>query len=81
MPIGASGARMLKSVHTVPGAYSEIMVLSDRGGGVGRLIVDPFTRLLYTTEPGEVAALQGLRSRGLSYERAIQVLLGAQTHA
>ncbi|MFL7811330.1 MAG: ATP-binding protein, partial [Anaerolineae bacterium] len=81
LPIGASGARMLKSVHTVPGAYSEIMVLSDRGGGVGRLIVDPFTRLLYTTEPGEVAALQGLRSRGLSYERAIQVLLGAQTHA
>jgi conjugal transfer ATP-binding protein TraC len=44
-------------VHTLPGAYSEIMVLTDRGGGIGRLVVDPFRRLLYSTDPKDVAAL------------------------
>jgi conjugal transfer ATP-binding protein TraC len=37
------------------------MVLTDRGGGIGRLVVDPFRRLLYSTDPREVAALRRLR--------------------
>jgi conjugal transfer ATP-binding protein TraC len=63
-------------VHTLPGAYSEIMVLTDRGGGIGRLVVDPFRRLLYSTDPKEVAALRRLRERGLSVAEAIRTLLG-----
>ena len=39
----------------------EIMVLTDRGGGIGRLVVDHFRRLLYSTDPKEVAALRRLR--------------------
>jgi conjugal transfer ATP-binding protein TraC len=71
-----AGAELLKSVHTLPRAYSEIMVLTDRGGGIGRLVVDPFRRLLYSTDPKEVAALRRLRERGLSVAEAIRTLLG-----
>ena len=63
LPMTEAGAELLKSVHTLPGAYSEIMVLTDRGGGIGRLVVDPFRRLLYSTDPQEVAALRRLREQ------------------
>jgi conjugal transfer ATP-binding protein TraC len=52
------------------------MVLTDRGGGIGRLVVDPFRRLLYSTDPKDVAALRRLRERGLSVAEAIRTLLG-----
>ena len=70
-----AGAELLKTVHTLPGAYSEIMVLTDRGGGIGRLVVDPFRRLLYSTDPKDVAALRALRERGRSVVEAIRTLL------
>ena len=42
LPMSEAGAQVLKTVHTVPGLYSEILVLSDAGAGIGRLVVDPF---------------------------------------
>jgi conjugal transfer ATP-binding protein TraC len=75
LPMTDAGVELLKSVHTLPGAYSEILVLTDRGGGIGRLVVDPFRRLLYSTDPKEVAALGHLRARGLSVGQAIRTLL------
>jgi conjugal transfer ATP-binding protein TraC len=81
LPMTEAGAELLKSVHTLPGAYSEIMVLTDRGGGIGRLVVDPFRRLLYSTDPKDVAALQRLRARGLSVVEAIRTLLAERGHA
>ncbi len=77
MPDGA--AELLKTVHTVPGAYSEIMCLTDHGGGVGRLIVDPFNQLLYSTRPQDVAELARLRQAGLSVPDAITRLLADRT--
>jgi conjugal transfer ATP-binding protein TraC len=38
-------------------------------------VVDPFRRLLYSTDPKEVAALRRLRARGLSVVEAIRTLL------
>jgi conjugal transfer ATP-binding protein TraC len=75
LPMTAAGAEMLKTVHTVPGAYSEIMTLTDSGAGIGRLMVDPFRQLLYSTKPADVAAIRGLRERGMSVEQAINRLL------
>lgn len=81
LPMNEGGAQLLKSVHTMPGEYSEIMLLTDAGAGIGRLIVDPFTRLLYSTNPVEVAQIQRLRERGMSYAQAIRALLGVHANA
>ncbi|MBV5272080.1 MAG: type IV secretion system protein TraC [Lamprocystis purpurea] len=75
LPMSEGGAELLKTVHTVPGAYSEIMLLTDRGAGIGRLVVDPFRRLLYSTRPSDVAAIRELRAQGLSVADAINRLL------
>ena len=44
------------------------------GSGIGRLIVDPFKRLLFSTKPEDVQALKQLRLQGLSLGDAIQQL-------
>ena len=75
LPLTESGAELLKTVHTIPGVYSEILVIGDSGAGIGRLIVDPFRQLLYSTHPRDVAALTALRRQGLSVDAAIRQLL------
>jgi conjugal transfer ATP-binding protein TraC len=81
LPMTDAGAELLKTVHTVPGAYSEILVLTGRGGGIGRLVVDPFRRLLYSTDPQDVAALRRLRATGLTVPAAIRTLLAERARA
>ena len=78
LPLSEGGADLLKTVHTVKGAYSEIMVISDFGAGIGRLVVDPFRKLLYSTDHRDVTRIRELRERGLSVEDAINTLLGRE---
>lgn len=68
---GAFGYELLKTVHTAQGEYSEILVMSDAGMGVGRLVVSDFQKLLYTTNPAEVAALLELERSGMSLTDAV----------
>ncbi|MFO1431250.1 MAG: type IV secretion system protein TraC [Candidatus Competibacteraceae bacterium] len=75
LPLTPAGYALLKSVHTEPGAYSEILCLTERGLGIGRLIVDPYKRLLYSTRAEDVAAINALLSQGLTQTQAIQTLL------
>ena len=51
------------------------MTLTDQGAGIGRLVVDPFRRLLYSTRPHDVAAIRTLRQEGYSVRDAINQLL------
>lgn len=67
---------LMSSVHTVPGAFSEIFVRNSMGIGVGRLIVTPFQNLLYTTKPDEKALRQKLVDSGMSMVEAIRHMLG-----
>jgi conjugal transfer ATP-binding protein TraC len=71
LPLSDGGYELLKTVHTLPGAYSEIFFLTEMGSGIGRLIVDPFKRLLFSTKPEDVQALKQLRRQGLSLGDAI----------
>lgn len=71
LPLSSGGYGLLKTVHTVPGAYSEIFFLTEYGAGVGRLIVDPFSQLLYSTKPDDVQAIQNKRAEGYAVEQAI----------
>ncbi|NBT86335.1 MAG: hypothetical protein EBT45_07580 [Alphaproteobacteria bacterium] len=68
----------LSSVKTKHGSYAEIMIYSSNGYAVGRLILDPYSGLLYSTKAEEYAAVQALRAQGLSVSEAIERLLTNQ---
>lgn len=56
------------------GAGKSFFCLTTLGGGIGRLVVDPFRRLLYSTAPQDVAALDALRRQGKGVAEAIHRL-------
>ena len=66
---------LLKTVRTETGHFSEIFAITDRGAGIGRLIVDPFRVLLYSTNPNDVHAIQEKQKEGLTTEEAIIAVL------
>jgi conjugal transfer ATP-binding protein TraC len=76
LDLGEGGYNWLKTVHTVPDYYSEILFMTSMGGGIGRLIVDPFRLMLYSTKPQQVAAIQAYRDQGYSVTDAINLVLG-----
>ena len=65
----------LKSVHTAPGRYAELYLMSNRGSGLARLVVSPFLQLLYSTRADDVAAIARLRRQGLGLVEAIEILV------
>ena len=71
--------RAMESVTTRHGEYSEVMICDGEGGyAINRLVVDPFSNLLYTTKPKEFARLEELRQQGLSTMEAIHRMLGKE---
>jgi conjugal transfer ATP-binding protein TraC len=75
LPINKSGYNLLKTVHTQVGAYSEIFFMTSYGGGIGRLIVDKYHQLLYSTHPKDVQAIKNRRKEGMSIAEAIDSIL------
>ena len=67
--------RMLQSLRTEHGAYSEIFISSPMGSGIGRLIVDPYSLLLYSSKAEDVSAIDAKRAEGLSMSAAIEAVL------
>ena len=49
--------------------------MSDAGYAVGRLILDPFSSLLYSTKAAEFSAVEVLVNQGVPVEEAIDQLL------
>jgi conjugal transfer ATP-binding protein TraC len=67
--------RQLSSVTTEHGHYSEIFVHGPVGSGVGRLILDPFSVMLYSTRAEDFQAIKTLKEQGASLVDAIDALL------
>jgi conjugal transfer ATP-binding protein TraC len=67
--------RQLSSVTTEHGHYSEIFVHGPVGSGVGRLILDPFSMMLYSTRAEDFQAIKTLKEQGASLVDAIDTLL------
>lgn len=76
MPEGAF--HLLKTVHTLSGVYSEIFVKSKSGMGVGRLIVSDFQKLLYSTDPKDISAIEQHTKQGRSVTEAINAVLSSR---
>jgi conjugal transfer ATP-binding protein TraC len=73
--IGDGGYTFLKSVHTVTGQYSEIFFVTGYGVGIGRLMVDKYTKLLYSTHPDDIKKISQRTSQGMTTAEAIQDIL------
>ena len=75
LSLSEGGFNILKSVHTIAGVYSEIFIRSNAGVGVGRLVVSDFHKLLYSTDPNDVAELKEQTDRGLSVDEAVRAVM------
>jgi conjugal transfer ATP-binding protein TraC len=66
----------LESVTTRHGEYSEVMICDANGNySIARLVLDPFSQLLYTTKADEYARIKDLQNSGLSVVEAISQIL------
>lgn len=69
--------KVLKSVKSSRPNYSEIFMDTPFGFGVGRLIVDPFSYYVYTSDARDFQKVEDLmKQKGLSYAQAISELAG-----
>jgi conjugal transfer ATP-binding protein TraC len=62
----------LNSVHTSQGAFAEVMIIGPHGHAIGRLLLDPFSRILYSTKAEEYAAVQKLVDKGVELTTAVR---------
>jgi conjugal transfer ATP-binding protein TraC len=69
-----SEMKLLRSVHTIHGKYSEVATYSPDGMAIGRLIVDPFTEKLYSTKGTEFDAIQKRVHQGMTLAQAVEQL-------
>jgi conjugal transfer ATP-binding protein TraC len=63
--------KLLRSVHTKAGEYAECMITGPHGSAVVRLVLDPFSNILYSTKASEYAAVKNLVDQGLEMEEAV----------
>lgn len=75
LPFGDWGYKQLKSVHTVRGNYAEIMCVTPFGTGIGRLVLNNFQKVLFSTTPADVVAINRLRASGMDLGQAVQQLV------
>ena len=72
---------LLRSIHTDTGNYSEIFCYTPDGITIGRLIVDRFTQLLYTTKPDEFMAIKRYKDMGMTMNEAIHRVIADEMMA
>lgn len=73
--LSPAGFNILRSVYTEAGVFSEIFLITERGQGVGRLVVSDFQGLLYSTAPEDVQAIKVYQDQGMSVSEAISAVL------
>jgi conjugal transfer ATP-binding protein TraC len=67
--------RLLHSLRTEPGVFSELYISSPVGEGIARNILDPATHLLFSNKLEDNKPIDELRAQGLSIDDAIAHVL------
>ncbi|MFI5342791.1 MAG: type IV secretion system protein TraC [Chlamydiales bacterium] len=68
--------KAMESVTMRQGEYSEVMICDSQGGySISRLVLDPFSQLLYTTKAKEYARLKELQNQGMTISESINYML------
>ncbi len=73
--------RIINSVKTEQGKYAEVLINGADGYAVGKLLLDPFSGLLFSTKPEDYAAIQDLRKRGYDISEAVEQVLTMREQA
>jgi len=72
--------QLLNSVHRQGGEYSECMLVSPMGRGVIQIVVDDYTRYLFSTKAEDISRLTRHQKNGLTLLEAIDQCVG-EDHA
>ncbi len=76
LSMDAGMKRMLNTVRTEEGLFSEIFISSPSGAyGIGRLVLDPYSLLLYSSKGEDYQAIEEKRAMGMSVSEAIEAVL------
>ena len=67
--------KILQTVKSNKPKYSEIFVDSPSGIGVVRLVVDPFSYYIYTSDPSEIAEINNMVKNNMTYTEAINEMV------
>ncbi len=62
---------MLKKVKTETGVYSEVFFNTNRGMGIGRLIVDPMRGLMYSTKASDNEQIEFYTRKNVELDQAM----------
>lgn len=65
----------LKQLRTKQGEYAEVMICGMGGYAIGRLFLDSFSKLLYSTKAAETAQIKELMNKGLNVKEAIDIMV------
>ncbi|MBL8483635.1 MAG: hypothetical protein JNJ60_15665 [Rhodocyclaceae bacterium] len=65
----------IESVHTIPGVYSEMVIMHGEQWSLGRLLVDPYSLLRNSSAPADMNAIDAYMAQGLSQHQAILQVL------
>lgn len=64
--------RTIRSLRTEQGKYAEILIKGQDINAVGRLILDPYSKVLLSTKAEEVRAINALIAQGMSMKDAVR---------
>lgn len=67
--------KLIKSIKTRKGQYSEIFIKSQGVSTPSRLMVDPYSALIYTTDPKDFQMVEDFKTMGYSTSDAIHQVL------
>ena len=67
--------KVITSVKTEQGKYAEVLINGADGYAVGKLLLDPFSQLLFSTKAEDYAAVQELRKQGYEITEAVEHIL------
>lgn len=78
LAIDPAGATQLKTVHTAPGVYAELMFLSGGAWSISRLVLPPYFNVLFSTTGAARTQIIEAAERGVPIHEAIHQLMNEE---
>ena len=69
---------ILKGVKSRRPRYSELFMDTPFGPGAGRLLVDPYSYYVYTSNATEISQIEDMVAQGITYDKAIEHMVTAR---
>ena len=67
-------ADLIRSLQVSKGEYSELLIMGAHGRHVGRLVLDPFSATLFSSDPQVFAEIEALEASGLTPQAAVEAV-------